>query len=230
MTASITDKAAAEIIRERVTMHGVLAAYGLETGRPARGWRRIPCPIHKGTDKNFSYSETGFKCFVCGARGGVIKFVEEYKGLPFHDALREVNAICGIGIPFGERDTRAVNQSIRAAKLSVRVNEIISGAETLLQAKWRAALDRFLSLDSVSRLGIVTEAELDEAYDGMMAAQEDIFLWERYGKPSLRDYADYLMEEVSASEREKLAKLTAATDNWKITKPETKSVPWRFWT
>ena len=64
----------AETIRETVTMDDVLSVYAPST--PRKG-RRCPCPIHNGKDYNFSYTDKGYKCFVCNSSGDVITFIKE---------------------------------------------------------------------------------------------------------------------------------------------------------
>lgn len=84
----ITNKRKAEIIRESVTMPEVLQAYGIREGK--RG--RIPCPIHGGhNESSFSYNQHQFQCFNCGAKGGVIQFVQDYLECSFEKALDEFN-------------------------------------------------------------------------------------------------------------------------------------------
>lgn len=200
----------AEIIRERVTMPKLLSAYGIVNEKPTRGWRRIPCPIHKGTDKNFSYSDTGYKCFVCGARGGVVKFVEEYKGLPFRDALREIDALCGLKIPFDEQPPRELSRTLRQTNLTVLAGTLISNIETQLCSRYRAALERF------------TETGDDGSYDRLMDAQEALFDWESYGRERLREYAAFVTTEL-----EKDAFCSRIWENQKRRMLETAASRWR---
>lgn len=84
----MNQKEKANIIKNSVTMQEILQVYRLNINR--RG--RIPCPIHNGKDKNFSYNNWGFQCFVCGAKGSVIDFVMQYCNLSFSEALEEINA------------------------------------------------------------------------------------------------------------------------------------------
>lgn len=86
----ITNKRKAEIIRESVTMPEVLRAFGIQEGK--RG--RIACPIHGGhNDSSFSYNRHQFQCFNCGAKGGVIQFVQDYLECSFEKSLDEFNRI-----------------------------------------------------------------------------------------------------------------------------------------
>ena len=67
----------ANTIRSSVTMAEAVARYAPSL-RPR--YNRIPCPIHHGKDYNFSFTRTGYKCFVCGATGDVITFVKDTQG------------------------------------------------------------------------------------------------------------------------------------------------------
>ncbi|NYZ92726.1 CHC2 zinc finger domain-containing protein, partial [Lacticaseibacillus rhamnosus] len=84
----MTTKEKADLIKASLTMRELLGMYGL-AGNSRHN--RIPCPIHDGKDRNFSFTDFGFKCFVCGAEGGLVHFVELYRGLSFEAALEEIN-------------------------------------------------------------------------------------------------------------------------------------------
>lgn len=84
----------AEEIKSRVKMDDVLAVYGIPTSR--RG--RIPCPLHHGEDKNFSYTDKWFKCFVCGEHGSVIDFTMKLHGIDFRQAIMRLNDDLGLGL------------------------------------------------------------------------------------------------------------------------------------
>lgn len=84
----LTTKQQADLIKAELTMADILTAYGFDGN--ARH-RRIPCPIHNGTDKNFSFTDFGWQCFTCGAHGGLVNFVEQYLECRFEDALADIN-------------------------------------------------------------------------------------------------------------------------------------------
>lgn len=89
----------AEAIHESVTMEEVLHTYvpGIQT----RG-HRCPCPLHQGKDLNFSYTERGYKCFVCGASGDVVAFVKEVCELSTRaDAMKRINDDLRLNLPIG---------------------------------------------------------------------------------------------------------------------------------
>lgn len=101
-------KLIASKIKDAVTMEDVLKMYGNETSSNGR----IPCPLHNGHDKNFSYKEKFFKCFVCGESGSVIDFVMKLFGIPFRQAVLRINADFSLALTGAEP-----NPAVRAALL-----------------------------------------------------------------------------------------------------------------
>ena len=55
------------------------------------------CPFHDDHDPSMhiSPSKKIFKCFVCGAGGSVINFVQKYEHIPFQEAAKKVSDISG---------------------------------------------------------------------------------------------------------------------------------------
>ena len=89
----------ATAIHDLVTVEQVLRFY-----RPDLEIRhhRCACPIHNGRDPNFSFTETGFKCFVCGAGGDVIALVKEVCELSTRaDAMKKINQDFNLRLPLG---------------------------------------------------------------------------------------------------------------------------------
>lgn len=84
-------------IRESVTMDDVIRAY---TPSVTVRNRRCPCPFHNGKDLNFSFSRTGYKCFVCGVSGDVISYAKDILGLHSRaDAMKQLNADFCLNLP-----------------------------------------------------------------------------------------------------------------------------------
>lgn len=105
----------AEIIKESVSMADVLGHYGF---RPNR-YGRIPCPLHNGKDKNFSYKPKHFKCFVCNKSGTVIDFVMELFGVNFVQAVERINLDLQLGLSLdkpSDADLTALREKQRARK------------------------------------------------------------------------------------------------------------------
>ena len=89
----------ATAIHDLVTVEQVLRFY-----RPDLEIRhhRCACPIHNGRDPNFSFTENGYKCFVCGASGDVIALVKEVCELSTRaDAMKKINLDFNLRLPLG---------------------------------------------------------------------------------------------------------------------------------
>lgn len=83
-----------EIVKDAVSMPDALSFYGFKTNR----YGRMPCPLHNGRDKNFSYKQKNFKCYVCNKSGTVIDFVMELFGLNFSQAVERINSDFRLGL------------------------------------------------------------------------------------------------------------------------------------
>jgi DNA primase len=59
------------------------------------------CPFHKEKTPSFSVSDNkGFyHCFGCGVHGDVIRFITDYKGLPYAEAIKDLARQAGIELP-----------------------------------------------------------------------------------------------------------------------------------
>lgn len=95
----------ANAVKESVTMSDLIDRYLSVTPHG----HRIPCPIHNGVDYNFSYTDQGYKCFVCGASGDGISFVKGVCELPTRfDAMKKINADFCLNLPIGD----TINQNL----------------------------------------------------------------------------------------------------------------------
>lgn len=167
----------AEQIKTILTMEDVLHMYGFET--PPHG--RIPCPIHNGHDRNFSYKEKFFKCFVCGAHGSVIDFVMLLFGISFTQALVRLNADFGLGLT-AERPSPAARSKVleerrKAAEKAYKAQEECESlalehrywheVKILFEPSreaWEAGVIHPLYVEAVKRLPIL-EWEIEERED-----------------------------------------------------------------
>lgn len=84
----------ADQITEFITIPDALKRYGYGLGRN----HRIPCPIHRGKDANFSYTDAVYHCWTCESRGNVIHLVRAIFGLDFGQALIKINSDFGLGL------------------------------------------------------------------------------------------------------------------------------------
>ena len=93
--ADWSDIAAA--IRDAVTMDEVIRMYAPST---AIRNHRCPCPFHNGKDNNFSFTDHGYKCFVCGASGDAVGFVKDICQLKDRkSAMLRINADFCLNLP-----------------------------------------------------------------------------------------------------------------------------------
>ena len=78
-------------VKRDIRIGDVLTHYGI--WHPDRIEYRIPCPIHRGRDANFSVSERDglWNCFsVCGRGGSVIDLVSALDGIEPKEAVRKL--------------------------------------------------------------------------------------------------------------------------------------------
>lgn len=100
-------------IRQSVSVQDVAERYcGLH---PARNGR-VPCPFHNGKDNNFAFfgndlykgdGNDHYYCFVCGATGDVIKFVQGVFNYDWKTACKTINDDFGLGLPIDRELTEA---------------------------------------------------------------------------------------------------------------------------
>lgn len=105
-------RSSSEIVKDSLTMPQVMEHYGVELRRG----RRIPCPLHKGTDYNFIYDNKRFRCFVCGEHGTVIDFAMKLFDLDFKEALKKLDRDFGLGAIEAENSISAQERENAAQK------------------------------------------------------------------------------------------------------------------
>src|SRR5690554_59827 len=78
------------------------------------------CPFHDDTNPSLSVSPEKriYKCFVCGAGGNSITFVQDYEKMPFMQALQKVSQISGLKPAFLDKvPTKTFDVSSQDKKL-----------------------------------------------------------------------------------------------------------------
>ena len=141
----VTIEDVAEYIHDTVSMENVIKLYCHEL-TPRH--RRIPCPFHNGKDRNLSFGENYYKCFVCGAAGDVVSFVKELLGLSTRlDAMKRLNRDLGLHLPLGETDERfSAEAERRRAEASAK-----RSAEQKKLDDYHRLLDEWIELDKTIR-------------------------------------------------------------------------------
>lgn len=68
-----------------ITLHTYLAAKGVRA--QGRNWM-VRCPVHDDRVASCSVAASAWTCFGCGARGGVLDFIQAAEGCSRHEAAR----------------------------------------------------------------------------------------------------------------------------------------------
>lgn len=70
------------------------------------------CPFHNENTPSFSVSpdKQFYHCFGCGASGNAVKFIMEYDGASFPDAIDQLAATVGLSVPKEEASKQEVEQ------------------------------------------------------------------------------------------------------------------------
>lgn len=131
---TIVDYAVA--IKNCVYMPDVLQKYGFGTGKH----RRIPCPFHNGKDNNLSYNRTCYHCFVCGAKGDIIGFIQNYFDLSFYETINKINIDFCLNLPIGESTSNETLKKIeeKTQKLKEKRIEELRRKQELENNYWNA--------------------------------------------------------------------------------------------
>ena len=137
------------------------------------------CPFHDDSrpSLNVSPSKQIFKCFACGAGGGVFQFIEKYEKLSFPEAVRTLAQRANIPLP---RQMQEVEEEKGLSRVElVRLTAFAAGfySQRLRSPAGAAALEyvrgRGLTDESIDRFGIgyapdawgaLTEAGLKQGY------------------------------------------------------------------
>ena len=102
------------------------------------------CPFHSEKSPSFSVSPSKqfYYCFGCGASGDALKFLTEFNGLPFMDAVRELAQQVGVVVPASnatpEQEARAEEERSRRATLSDLLTKAGEHYRVALKASPRA--------------------------------------------------------------------------------------------
>lgn len=148
------------IIHDSVTMEDALSVYSPST--PRRG-HRCPCPIHNGKDFNMSYTDRGYKCFVCNASGDVISFVKEVCELSTRlDAIQRICHDFHLGVDFHTEITPQVSSKVNRLRAEAEAKR---KAREEWEKKYHETYDAWIELDKiVMSIKPDTEANMAKLY------------------------------------------------------------------
>lgn len=155
--SKITDE-----IYQLVNMEDILRQYGIATGRG----NRIPCPIHGGKDKNFSYTKEVYHCWSCGCKGNVIGFVMQYFNITFSQALTRINNDFNLGLETSGQRPR--HRDIESMKQDAWMRQVCREHD-------RKELEHFREMSSVYR--ILFRQSLDKQIDGLPEYLNELDDW-----------------------------------------------------
>ena len=135
-------------IKDRLTLPEIARHYGFTPNRHGR----MPCPFHNGNDPNLGLKDRYYNCFVCGAKGDAIKFVQELFGLNFNDTISKINSDFSLGLPIGQRIDRRKQLEMERLAFQRRQKAKQEEAERqqIEDAYW-AAFDEWKRLDDNKR-------------------------------------------------------------------------------
>ena len=144
------------------------------------------CPFHNEKSPSFSVSPTKqfYHCFGCGAHGNALRFLMEYQGLGFIDAVKDLAGQLGMAVP---EDQRSRQERERDAQLQVQRKTL---SEVLAQAA-----DAYVQ--NLKRDKAPQDYLKSRGLTGQIAARFKIG-WAGAGKPLagvFADYSDPLLEE-----------------------------------
>lgn len=131
-------------IRDSVSVEDAIAYYAPHIQRKGK---RCQCPIHNGDGMNFSFTDHGYKCFVCNASGDVISLVKEVCELSTRwEAMQKICEDFRLPVDFHAGLTHEV---------SAKVNRIREEAERKRrereewEARYQNTLNEWIELDKV---------------------------------------------------------------------------------
>lgn len=121
-------------IKKNLPMRDVCAHYHINVGRNGKAI----CPFHSDHHPSMQVypHDGGFHCFVCGANGSVIDFIQRMENISFGDAIEIAAGMAGISEPVlkkWKKSSSSVNvdkqEALKAQKeyirLTTRMNTVL---------------------------------------------------------------------------------------------------------
>ena len=152
------DNAFLDEIRDRVpisTVIGQRVTWDRRKTNARRGDYWAPCPFHGEKSPSFHCEDKKgrYHCFGCGASGDVFRFLTEYEGRKFADAVEIVADLAGVALPergpLTDEDKRRIaeRQEANAKERARRIEEAeqerqqrtLSAGQVLLTASRRTS-------------------------------------------------------------------------------------------
>lgn len=116
------------------------------------------CPFHQEKTPSFTVSPTKqfYHCFGCGASGDAIRFLTEYEGLHFVEAIETLAAKAGLSIPSNKKDKDS-DKNPAATKTYAAIYKILDQAAKFYREQLRKAPTAKKAQDYLKSRGITGE-------------------------------------------------------------------------
>ncbi len=118
------------------------------------------CPFHgeKSPSFNVSPSRQTYHCFGCGVHGDALKFVIEYQGLGFIDAIQELARRVGMEVPSDTRSPAEREQAAAVKQQRKGLSELLEQASDFYRLQLR---DSDRAVDYLKRRGLTGRIAAD---------------------------------------------------------------------
>lgn len=148
----------ADEIKNIVSIDRVLAIFGIEYDG-----KRIPCPIHNGTDKNFSVQGDKWHCFVCDESGDIFSLVQHLNKCDFREAK---DFICDRFHLKGEKTTLEYRKKISVLKDEKALDNDFERARELQRLRVCQTLHKLKGIPPAERYltGLLERFEADKSF------------------------------------------------------------------
>ena len=132
-------------------MMQVAEYYGFTVNRRTS---KMVCPFHNDSHPSLHVyqGDGGYHCFVCGAGGDVINFVQRLFGLDFMDACKKMDQDFRLHLGVGETRSKEEREAAeRAFRERVERKQRHEERRKLLYSIYNAAFNRYTFLDILKR-------------------------------------------------------------------------------
>ena len=136
---------AVQTIKYRLKMSDILLKYGIEEKK------RMPCPLHNGTDCNFEIKGDHWRCYSRCGSGDVISFVQKMVGLSFQDTWKKIDSDFGLNI-YGEHSLEEGRRSHFQQQAMQSKRERENAEKKMAQQNYWKAFDEWKRLDDNRRI------------------------------------------------------------------------------
>ena len=148
-----------EEIRSRSDIVDVISGY-IRLQRKGSNYVGV-CPFHNDRNPSMSVNQPRqiYHCFSCGAGGDVFKFVMDYEGLTFPEAMRTLADRAGVELPRQEYSEEAKQQADLKTQI-LELNRLAAKYYYYMLRQpagkqgWDYLTGRSLSADTIKRFGL----------------------------------------------------------------------------